>query len=408
MIKVGIAAYGITPFTKDDQKIESVLFESAKKLFENNPKINRNDIDAVLVSTNNNSKYLAPILSEMVEIQPKIAHSIESLCNSGTNSIVSAYSYIASGLADMVLVSGAERYDSPGQILEWDNSRGEFKHPIFWASIFTKSYKREFSISDEQLALVSVKNHKQAKQNPNALSNETFTIQDVMNSKKLTDDLKLLDCSRPCTGSASILLASQEIAKKNTEMPIWITGIGQKTTSAGFTKNLSLSSMESTKLAGSTALNMANHDIKDIDVVEVHDAFSVCEPMALESLGFSKSGSGISMIKELYETDNFKINPRGGLIGAGHPLGATGIAQTIEITQQLQSNATNRQVNDAKIGLVHNMSAAATSSTVLVLEKCVLNLNYSKENFVFLNVLFVKKLFGLQQNFVIIVLVKYL
>ena len=369
MIKVGIVAYGITPFTKDDQKIESILFNSVKNLFESNPEIDRNHIDAVLVSTNNNSKYLSPILSEMAGIQPKIAHSIESLCNSGTNSIVSAYSYIASGLADMVLVSGAERYDSPGQILEWDNSRGEFKHPIFWASIFTKSYKREFCISDEQLALVSVKNHKQAKQNPNALSNKTFTIQDVMNSKKLTDDLKLLDCSRPCTGSASILLASQEIAKKNTEIPIWITGIGQKTTSAGFTKNLSLSSMESTKLAGSTALNMANHDIKDIDVVEVHDAFSVCEPMALESLGFSKLGSGVSMIKELYETNNFKINPRGGLIGAGHPLGATGIAQTIEITQQLQTNATNRQVNDAKIGLVHNMSAAATSSTVLVLEK---------------------------------------
>ena len=369
MIKVGIVAYGITPFTKDDQKIESILFNSVKNLFENNPEIDRNHIDAVLVSTNNNSKYLSPILSEMAGIQPKIAHSIESLCNSGTNSIVSAYSYIASGLVDMVLVSGAERYDSPGQILEWDNSRGEFKHPIFWGSIFTKSYKREFCISDEQLALVSVKNHKQAKQNPNALSNKTFTIQDVMNSKKLTDDLKLLDCSRPCTGSASILLASQEIAKKNTEIPIWITGIGQKTTSAGFTKNLSLSSMESTKLAGSTALNMANHDIKDIDVVEVHDAFSVCEPMALESLGFSKLGSGVSMIKELYETNNFKINPRGGLIGAGHPLGATGIAQTIEITQQLQTNATNRQVNDAKIGLVHNMSAAATSSTVLVLEK---------------------------------------
>jgi len=369
MIKVGIVAYGITPFTKDDQKIESVLLKSTKKLFENNPKINRKDIDAVLVSTNNNSKYLSPILSEMAGIQPKIAHSVESLCNSGTNSIVSAYSYIASGLANMVLINGSERYDSPGQILEWDNSRGEFKHPIFWASIFTKSYKREFSISDEQLALVSVKNHKQAKENPNALSNKTFTIQDVMNSKKLTDDLKLLDCSRPCTGSASILLASEEMAKKIADMPIWITGIGQKTTSAGFTKNISFSSMESTKLAGQDALKMANHDITDIDVVEVHDAFSVCEPLALESLGFSKSGSGTNTIKEHYETNDFKINPRGGLIGSGHPLGATGIAQTIEITQQLQSNAGKRQVDNAKVGLVHNMSAAATSSTVLVLEK---------------------------------------
>jgi len=369
MNKVGIVGYGITPFTKDDKKIESVLLDSAKKLFRNNSQINRDEIDAVLVSTNNNSKYLSPVLSEMVGIQPKIAHTIESLCNSGTNSIVSAYSYIASGLADMILITGAERYDSPGQILEWDNSRGEFKHPIFWASIFAKSYKREFSISEEELAIVSVKNHKQAKENPNALSNKTYTVEDVMNSKKLTDDLRLLDCSRPCTGSASIILASEQKAKQLTDQPTWITGIGQKTISAGFTKNISFSSMESTKLAGKTALKMAGKDIENIDVAEIHDAFSVCEPMALESLGFSKDGKGTNMVKELHETNNFKINPRGGLIGTGHPLGATGIAQTIEITQQLQSNAGNRQTENPQVGLIHNMSAAATSSTVLVLEK---------------------------------------
>ena len=369
MSKVGIIAYGTTPFTKDDHKIETILHKSTNDLFQKNPNIDKKEIDAVLVSTNNNSKYLSAILSEMVGIQPKIAHSIESLCNSGTNSIVSAFSYISSGLADMVLVSGAERYDSPGQILEWDNSRGEFKHPIFWASIFSKSYKQKFGISDEELAIVSVKNHKQAKENPNALSKKTYTIQDVINSKKLTDDLRLLDCSRPCTGSASILLASEEIVRKNTDRPVWITGIGQKTTSAGFTKNTSLSSMESTKLAGQSALKMANHTISDIDVAEIHDAFSVCEPMALESLGFVNQGEGIGMINDLHETNNFKINPRGGLIGTGHPLGATGISQTIEIVQQLQQSAEKRQTDNTETGLIHNMSAAATSSTVLVLEK---------------------------------------
>ena len=369
MTKVGIAAYGITPFTRDDQKIESILFGSVKELFNNNPDIDRKNIDTVLVSTNNNSKYLAPILSEMTGIQPKISHSVESLCNSGTNSIVSAYSYIASGLAEMVLISGAERYDSPGQILTWDNSRGEFKHPIFWASIFTKSYKQKFSVSDEQLAVVSVKNHKQAQENPNALPMNACTTQDVLNSKKLTDDLRLLDCSRPCTGSASILLASEKIVKRISDMPVWIRGIGQKTTSAGFTKNNSFSSMESTKLAGKSALRMANQTGKDIDVAEIHDAFAVCEPMALESLGISNAGEGMNMVEDVFKTNSFKINPRGGLIGSGHPLGATGIAQTIEITQQLQSNAGNRQVDDAKVGLIHNMSAAATSSTVLVLEK---------------------------------------
>jgi acetyl-CoA C-acetyltransferase len=369
MSKVGIISYGTSPFTKEDHKIESLLHKSTNDLFQKNPKINKNEIDAVLVSTNNNSKYLSPILSEMAGIQPKIAHSIESLCNSGTNSIVSAFSYISSGLADMVLVTGAERYDSPGQILEWDNSRGEFKHPIFWASIFSKSYKQEYGISDEQLAIVSVKNHKQAQENPNALSKKTYTVEDVMNSKKLTDDLRLLNCSRPCTGSASILLASKEVAEKYTDMPIWITGIGQKTTSAGFTKNTSLTSMESTVIAGQSALKMSNHNISEIDVAEIHDAFSVCEPMILESLGFTNPGEGINMAQKLHEENNFMINPRGGLIGSGHPLGATGISQTIEIIQQLQKTAGNRQTNNPKTGLIHNMSAAATSSTVLVLEK---------------------------------------
>ena len=97
--------------------------------------------------------------------------------------------------------------------------------------------------------------------------------------------------------------------------------------------------------------------------------FYGCEPMALEALSFAEQGKGCDMVKELYETENFKINPRGGLIGAGHPLGATGISQTIEIVQQLQNNAGKRQVDKPSIGLVHNMAAAATSSTVLVLEK---------------------------------------
>ncbi len=368
MNRVGIIGYGITPFTKKDHSTESALLESTRRLFVENPEIMPKEIDAVLVSTNSNTKYLSPILSEMTGVSPKISHTVESLCSSGTNTIVSAYSYIASGLADLVLVAGADRYDSPGQVLEWDNSRGQYKHPVFWASIFSKAYKRRFSVSNEQLAIVPVKNHKQAKDNPNALSEKICTVEDVINSKKITKDLRLLECSRPCTGSASIVLGSEDMVKRLAHSPVWITGIGQKTTSAGFTKNIPSNFMESTKIAGRMSLEMSNKHAKNIDVAEIHDAFSVCEPMALEALGFSADGKGMHTIQELHETDNFKINPRGGLIGAGHPLGATGIAQTIEVTQQLQSNAGNRQVDDPKVGLVHNMSAAATSSTVLVLE----------------------------------------
>ena len=367
--KVGIASYGMTKFSREDLSIESILLKSIKNLFENSKNLNQKNIDGVLVSSNNNSKYLGAIVSEMAGIEPKIAHSVESLCNSGTNAIVSAYSYVKSGLADVVLVCGAERYDSPGQILEWDNSRGEFKHPIFWASIFTKSYKRKYEVNEENLALVPVKNHNQAQKNPNALSKRRYSVEEILHSKKLTDDLRLLDCSRPCTGGSALILASEKKIREFSDSPIWITGIGQKTSSAGFTKNLEFSFMESSSIAAQSALKMSKHNSAEVDVLEVHDAFSVCEPMALEAIGLAKKGTGLEIVKDMITTQNPKINPRGGLIGSGHPLGATGIAQTIEITEQLQSRAKSRQIENPKIGLVHNMSAASTSSTVLVLEK---------------------------------------
>ena len=368
-MRVGIASYGMTKFSRQDQDIESVLFESIKDLFESNSDIDRTKIDSVLVSTNSNAKYLAAITAEMSGISPKISHTVESLCNSGTNALVSGYSYIVSGLADIVLVCGVERYNSPGQVLDWDKARGEFVQPIFWASLFTQAYRSKYNITREQLALVAAKNNRQARYNPNALNPRDLDVDKVLASRQITRDLNLYECSRSCTGSAAILLAADSVACNLSDDITWITGIGQKTISGGFTKNESLTSFESTRVSSNSALNMAGHNISDIDVAEIHDAFTVCEPIILESLGFAAAGDGAILVDELYKTENFKINPRGGLLGTGHPLGATGIAQTIEIAMQLESKAGKRQVDSAKIGLVQNMAAAATSSTVLVLER---------------------------------------
>jgi acetyl-CoA C-acetyltransferase len=158
------------------------------------------------------------------------------------------------------------------------------------------------------------------------------------------------------------------VAKKYTDMPVWISGIGQKTTSASFTKN-DLTHLQSTIDASAQAHSMAGTTPSQIDVAEIHDAFSVCELMILEDLGFASKGKAAEVVANLYNTNDKMINPRGGLIGAGHPLGATGIAQIAEITAQLQGEAKNRQVQNAKTGLVQNMSAAATSSTVLVMNR---------------------------------------
>jgi acetyl-CoA C-acetyltransferase len=363
--KVSVASYCTTKFSVNDTQIESLLFSATKQIFEQTKNLAQKDIDAVLVSTNENKKYLSAVVAEMSGITPKISHSVESLCNSGTNSIVSAYSYIQAGLADVALVVGAERFDSPGQVLDWDVSRGEFKHPIFWASMFTKAHKRKFGTTDEQLAYVSAKNHKNAQDNPAAYPKH-HSMDEIMSSKRLTDDLRLYDCSRPCTGSSAVLLASEDAVRKFTDSPVWITGIGQKTTSASFTKN-DLVTLQSTADAASQAYTMSKIEPSQIDVAEVHDAFSICELMILEDLEIVRKGQAGKYVTDLYNTNNKKINPRGGLIGSGHPLGATGVAQVAEIAAQLQGNAKKRQVDGAKIGLVQNMSAAATSSTVLVM-----------------------------------------
>ena len=367
MSKVGIISTGQTKFSKEDADVEKLLYESANYCIQSASDVDCKDIDGVIVSTNDNSKYLGAILSENLEIQPKIAHSIEHLCSSGSNAIISAYSYISSGLADVILVSGVDSATNPGQVLEWDISRGEYQHPIYWATMMTRAHKRKFQTSEEELAIVSAKNHKHAMDNPNAYSNEPKTISEIMNSKQLTDDLRILDCSRSCSGSSTILLASEKYAKQISDSPVWITGIGQKTISASFVKN-QLDELESTRKAAESAYNMSKISSDQIDVLEVHDAFSVCELLAITELGISSGEESGEFVRNLFNTENRMVNPRGGLIGAGHPLGATGISQTIEITNQLQGKSEKRQINNAKIGLIHNMSAAGPSSSVMVMK----------------------------------------
>ncbi|HSB57863.1 MAG TPA: thiolase family protein [Nitrosopumilaceae archaeon] len=368
MRKVSIVGFGLTKFTKEEQPTDSLMLSAIKSLFETVPNLSQKDIDVVLTSTNDNKKYLSSIVSEISGITPKISHSVESLCNSGANSAISAFSYIASGLAEVALVVGAERSDNPGLVLEWDKSRGQYKHPIYWASMFTKSHVRKYGTTREDIAMVSAKNHRNSLDNPYAYFEKSYSIDEIINSKELTEDIRLLDCSFPCSGSAAILLTSEELSKKFTDVPTHITGIGQRTISAGFTKNKDLTSMISTSDAASMAYEMAKKEPSDIDVAEIHDAFSICEIIEVEDLGFAKKGKGNELVRTLYETQDKRINPRGGLIGAGHPLGATGIAQIVEVSQQLQGKAGKRQVPQAKVGLVQNMSAAATSSSVLILQ----------------------------------------
>jgi acetyl-CoA C-acetyltransferase len=327
-------------------------------------KLYKNNIDAVVFSSCSADQYSSSILCEYLGIKPKISYRIENLCNSGTNAVVSAFCYISSGLCDSVLVVGAEKANSPGNRLTWDIARGSFSYPVHWAALFAKAHMRRYGTTEEQMAMISVKNHINAEKNPKALFDKAVTLEDVMRSRCIVTPLKLLDCSVSCEGSSAVLLLAEDKAKKLTDTPVWIKGIGQQTNSASFSKMTdNLCGIESAKIAARAAYKMAKVTPSQIDVVELHDAFTILEILAYEDLGFVAKGEGGKFVNQ----KEIAINPRGGILGCGHPVGATGVAQTAEIAAQLSGKADKRQVDRCDIGLVHNLAAAGTSSTVMVL-----------------------------------------
>ena len=325
-------------------------------------------IDCTLVSTNDEARYLGAILSELCGVAPRISCTVESMCSSGGAALLTAYSYVRSGMAKTVLVAGAENPDSPGRVLDWDMSRGQFQSPIYWGSIMTKSYMRKYGATREDLAAVPAKNISQARDHPGSPYGSACTIRDVLDSPAVTEDLNLLDCSRLCSGSAAVLVADLDACRNVTDEPVRLTGISQYTASACFGAADQYHMICSARKAAEAAYTMAGITPNAVDVAEVHDAFSVCEPMILESLQMASPGRGAALSMHMYNTGSRRVNPRGGILGAGHPLGATGLAQVAEVFCQLRGEAGRRQVEDARTGVVQGMSAAGTSSVVAVME----------------------------------------
>ena len=363
MHKVAVSAWATSTFTKGSKmSLFELACEPSVQLIRESG-ISAKEIDAVLFSSCATDQYSSVIISEMLGIYPRISYRIDNLCNSGTNAVASAFAIIASGLCNTVLVVGAEKADSPGNKLVWDVSRGSFMFPVHWAAIFAKAHMRKYGTTEEQMAMVSVKNHKNAAKNDHALFRKEVTLQEVMNSKKIASPIKLLDCSASCEGASAILLVSEEKAR-SLDNPVFIKGIGQQTTSASFAKATpDLTTIEAARRAAHTAFEMSHTKLSQIDVAELHDAFTILEILGYEDLGFAKKGEGGKFVNQ----EQIVINPRGGIIGCGHPVGATGVAQVAEIASQLAGKAGKRQVKNCKTGLVHNLAAAGSSASVIVM-----------------------------------------
>jgi acetyl-CoA C-acetyltransferase len=297
---------------------------------------------------------------------------------------------IASGHADIVVASGVEKMtDVSAQAAtdmltaaadrEWEGFAGA-TFPGLYAMI-AQRHIHEYGTTSEQLASVAVKNHHNATMNPKAQFRNELTVEAVLRSTMIADPLHILDCSPLTDGSAAVVLAPAETARKYTDTPIFIKAsaqasdtISQASAQASDTISLhdraDITTLAATTSAASRAYKMAGMTPSDIDFVEVHDCFTIAEICAIEDLGFFEKGTGGKVTEEgLTAIDSdLPVNPSGGLKACGHPVGATGIKQVVEIAQQLRGEAGKRQVA-GEVGMAHNVGGSGGTAVVHILTR---------------------------------------
>lgn len=310
---------------------------------------------------------LAPYLQREVDIgQPILREvgivgipviNVSNACASGSCAFREAWLAVASGLYELVIAVGTEKaFVGKGAMLDIGGQDFQLMQGGVFPGDFALKARRhmfEFGTTREQLAKVSVKNHKNGCLNPYSQFKKEFTVEEVLSSPMVADPLTVLSCCPNSDGSAACIIGSKGMAKRYCEKPIRIAA--SALTSGTYDPNRNLALFDMDFELSRIAYEMSGYAPEDIDVAEVHDAFTIAEIMHYEGLGFCKLGEGGHLIEE-GETEiggRVPVNPSGGLLSRGHPVGATGLAQIAEIVWQLRGEAGERQVENARVGLAH-------------------------------------------------------
>ncbi len=325
-----------------------------------------------------NQEHIASLIADNTGLSPVPCVRVESACASGGVALRQGYLDVASGMHDCIVVGGVEKMtdvttDIATEVLataadqEWEAFYG-MTFPALYALI-AKRYMHRFGATEEHLAAVAVKNHANGANNPNAQFQFKVTTEQVLKSTMVADPLKLLDCSPLTDGAAAVILASEEKAKELTDTPVWIKGSGHATDSLSLHDRRKICTLDATVHAAKQAFKQASMKTKDIDFVEVHDCFSIAEICAIEDLGFYEKGKGAqaTLDGETKIDGKISVNASGGLKAKGHPVGATGVAQAVEVTLQLKQMAGKRQVKGAQTGMAHNVGGSGGTALVHIM-----------------------------------------
>ena len=324
-------------------------------------------------------EHISNLLADYLGVAPIPSVRVESACASGGNALRMGINEVASGASDIVLVGGVEKMtDVDGGVAtmalstaadyEWEAFNG-VTFPGLYAMI-AQRHMHEYGTKPEHLAAVSVKNHHNGMMNPAAQFRMEISIETVLNSVLVADPLHILDCSPVTDGAAAVILCPVDMAKKLNPGAVRLAASVGATDSIALHARKDLTTIGSAVVASQKAYAKVGCTAADIDVAEVHDCFSIAEICLLEDLGFVSKGKGgpFSAAGNTAIGGEMPINTSGGLKSKGHPVGATGVAQAIEIYKQLRGEAGDRQVANAKRGLCHNMGGSGGTSIVHILE----------------------------------------
>ena len=381
--KVCVLGAGSTKYGKVDENVIEIALNASKDAIES-AGITPKDIQAGYISNvfgvADKQVHMAPVIMSNLGIPHVPGLTIESACGSGSVMLREAYANIAAGFYDCVLALGVEKITHTGTTQSttlfsycsdffYEGGNGA-TFPGLFASI-ARAYMTTHKANEEDLAYVAVKNHENGILNPKAHVRKKITVDDVMKSPVVASPLKLYDCCPFSDGASAVILCNEEFAKKSRKPYVEVIGSGRGASPAAVQAREDITTIPSTISAAKQAYKMAGITPKDIDFAEVHDCFTIAEIIDIEDLGFFPKGTAAHAVTEGATKINGKIpiNPSGGLKSKGHPIGATGVGQVVEVFEQFTGKAGERTVKNAETALTHNFGATGASAAVHIFRK---------------------------------------
>ncbi len=358
MREVSVIGVGMVPFAKyRDKTLAGIAWPAVKQAIDD-AGIGKSDIGAAYCGTALGGMLAGQRILKQLGITGLPIVNVENACSSSSSAFREAWIAVGAGVYDTALVIGVEKLTRfGGGTLPLEKEDWEVTHGLVMPALYAmraRRYMHEFGLTADQLAGVAVKAHEHGARNPDAQYRNRLTVEEVNAARPIADPFTLLHCCPSGDGAAAAVIAAGDAARRAPSKPIRVAG-SEINSGRYMTGYRDMTSPEITVRGAKDAFEAAGIGPEDLDVAEVHDAFTIAELMYYEALGLCAKGEAARLLEDGDTSlgGRIPVNPSGGLLSKGHPIGATGLAQIVEIVRQLRGQCADRQVDGARVGLTH-------------------------------------------------------